>query len=60
MIFCNGCAGRVKDKRGCPRCGPMETVERIPLLDGFIWFGEDTDSEDMVRRDAYLDRKSVV
>ena len=37
-LYCNQCAQRVKDRRGCPR-DPMATVEMVPPLTGFLWFG---------------------
>lgn len=37
-LWCEeGC--RVRDRNGCQK-HPMAPVERIPPLDGYIWFGE--------------------
>lgn len=37
-LWCSECAGRVRQRKGCPK-HPMAVVDRVPPLDGFVWFG---------------------
>ena len=37
-LFCEECASRVRDRRGCPK-HPMARIDRVPPLDGYVWFG---------------------
>ena len=38
-LFCADCCRRVRTREGCPKC-PMATVDCVPPLDGWMWFGE--------------------
>lgn len=58
-LWCTECAGRVRNRKGCPK-HPLATIEQVPGLDGFMWFGESNErafsrgrrKEDQLTQDA--------